>query len=216
MPLPKDMDQEEKNGEKSADISAAQARENLFVIQSSQERMVKINEQLQDLEKDPKMRGGKKYNSLIRSFCMLSKKYTDNLAVDNELRKIEQEESAVQDDIISLMKRSQEIEEREDKLLKEEDPKLWQQKHETEEAIEKWDRERTRRIANEAYQEAYRRMGREPPNHSTISGNNKEHDEIEKRTLITIKGAKESKEYLIVRKGESGQSSNKRVFGLDI
>ena len=218
--LPKHMGlEEEASGDKKVnEISAAQAREYLFMNQSSlQERMNKINEQLEEMEKDPKMRGGKKYNSLIRSFCMISKKYTDNLEADNKLRKLAETEGRVKYDIISLMKDAEEVEEKENRLLKEENPRLLEQKLETADALKKWMQERAVRMSRSVT----------ASNYSTTSDkknnvNEEEDEKIEKKLFITIKDAKATKRYLVVKKvaptrgGQRRSFSKKRVFGSDI
>lgn len=67
-----------------------EVREALLLQQSQiQEEMTAIHEQLQELRREVKMRGGKKYNALIRSFATLSKRFNDNLALQGDIHKLE-------------------------------------------------------------------------------------------------------------------------------
>ena len=78
--------------------------------------------------------------------------------------------------------------------MKEENPRLLEQKLETEDALKKWRAEREARMRREGGL----------ANYSTNSDEKKENKEkdgaIEKKLLITMKDAKATKRYLVVKK----------------
>lgn len=83
-------DKEENETTKKKGPSMEEVRESLLLQQSQiQEEMTAIHEQLKELRREVKMRGGKKYNALIRSFVTLSKRFNDNLALQGDIHKLE-------------------------------------------------------------------------------------------------------------------------------
>jgi hypothetical protein len=169
----------EKDDQKDEEkVSMKEFRKSALLLQAAlSEQLLSIANNLKEWDKDPKMRGGKRYVQNARAFAQLSKRFSENMALVEQVET--QEGGAESDDLIS---RWQELQ-RQDDDLKERNPGLWQE-------LQKVQQEELRvRNAINVWRQ----------NREAIP------KDVQKRMLMTIKAAKRVKRTLMLSK--KGRSS---------